>query len=129
MNNSIATCQRLAGSGLLAALLLLGACATTELPPTAELAAANAAITQAESAGAQRWASVELLAAREKIARADAAMREERFGDARRLAEAAEADALLADRKTRAVNAQQAAEELLRSNELLRSEAERNVRR
>ncbi|MDH3318561.1 MAG: DUF4398 domain-containing protein [Betaproteobacteria bacterium] len=129
MNNPIPARRRLAGAGLLASLLLLGACATAELPPTAELAAANAALTQAESAGAQRWAPVELLAAREKLSRADAAVREERFGDARRLAEAAEADALLADRKTRAVNAQQAAEELVRSNELLRREAERNVRR
>jgi hypothetical protein len=80
-------------------------------------------------AGAQRSAPVELLAAREKLGKADAAVREERFGQARRLAEQAEADALLADRKARAVKAQNAAEEMVRSNELLRSEAERNVRR
>jgi hypothetical protein len=129
MNKPIPIRRRLSGAGTLVALLLLGACATPELPPTAEMAAARAAITQAESAGAQRTAPVELLAAREKLGGADAAVREQRFGDARRLAEAAEADALLADRKARAVNAKQAADELVRSNELLRNEAERNVRR
>jgi hypothetical protein len=56
-------------------------------------------------------------------------VREERFGDARRLAEAAEADALLADRKARAARSQSAADEMVRSNELLRIEAGRNAPR
>ena len=129
MNHPISACRRLAGTGLLASLVFLGACATPVPPPTAELAAARAAITQAESAGAQRSAPVELLAAREKLRMADTAVREERFVDARRLAEQAEADAQLADRKARAAKAQEAADELVRSNELLRSETERNIRR
>lgn len=128
MNDPICACARAAVAGLLAAMLL-GACATAELPPTAEIAAANAAITQAEGAGAQTSAPVELLAAREKLGKIEAAMREERFADARRLADAAEADAQLADRKARAVKARNAADELARSNELLRRETERNVRR
>jgi len=128
MNEPISARRRAAGAGLLAALLL-GACATVEPLPAAEIAAAQAAITQAESAGAQRAAPVELLAAREKLEKADVAVREERFGDARRLAEAAEADALLADRKARAAKAQSAADELVRSNELLRIEAGRNAPR
>lgn len=119
---------RVAGAGLLAAALAV-ACATVEPMPAAEIAAAQAAVTQAESAGAQRAAPVELLAAREKLEKADVAVREERFGDARRLAEAAEADALLADRKARAAKAQSAADELVRSNELLRIEAGRNAPR
>jgi len=128
MNEPISARRRAAGAGLLA-VLLLGACATVEPLPAAEIAAAQAAITQAESAGAQRAAPVELLAAREKLEKADVAVREERFGDARRLAEAAEADALLADRKARAAKAQSAADELVRSNELLRIEAGRNAPR
>lgn len=128
MNDPICACARAAVAGLLAAMLL-GACATAELPPTAEIAAANAAITQAEGAGAQTSAPVELLAAREKLGKIEAALREERFADARRLADAAEADAQLADRKARAVKARNAADELARSNELLRRETERNVRR
>lgn len=124
MNDSIA-CLRAAGAALLAAFLL-GACAPVEIMPATEIAAAQAAITQAESAGAKRAAPVELLAAREKLEQADAAARTERFGDARRLAEAAEADAMLADRKARAAKAQSAADEMARSNELLRIEAGRN---
>ncbi len=124
MNALRPACLRVAG--WLAPLLLLAACATVETLPAAEIAAAQAAITQAESAGAQRAAPVELLAAREKLERADAAVRAERFGEARRLAEAAEADAMLADRKARAAKAQSAADELVRSNELLRIEAGRN---
>lgn len=128
MNNPMSARSRAAGAGLLAALVL-AACATVEPMPAAEIAAAQAAINQAESAGAQRAAPVELLAAREKLERVDVAVREERFGDARRLAEAAEADALLADRKARAAKAQSAADELVRSNELLRIEAGRNAPR
>jgi len=128
MNNPMSARLRAAGAGLLA-VLLLAACVTVEPMPATEIAAAQAAITQAESAGAQRAAPVELLAAREKLERVDVAVREERFGDARRLAEAAEADALLADRRARAAKAQSAADELVRSNELLRVEAGRNATR
>jgi hypothetical protein len=128
MTHPLSARLRSAGAGLLAAMLL-GACATVDTLPAAEIAAAQAAISQAENVGAKNAAPVELLAAREKLEKADAAVREERFGDARRLAEAAEADAMLADRKARAAKAQSAAQELVRSNELLRIEAGRNAPR
>jgi hypothetical protein len=128
MTHPLCARLRAAGAGLLAAMLL-GACATVDTLPAAEIAAAQAAISQAENVGAKTVAPVELLAAREKLEKADAAVREERFGDARRLAEAAEADAMLADRKSRAAKAQSAAQELVRSNELLRIEAGRNAPR
>jgi hypothetical protein len=128
MTHPLSARLRAAGAGLLAAMLL-GACATVDTLPAAEIAAAQAAISQAENVGAKNAAPVELLAAREKLEKADAAVREERFGDARRLAEAAEADAMLADRKSRAAKAQSAAQELVRSNELLRIEAGRNAPR
>jgi hypothetical protein len=128
MTHPLSARLRAAGTGLLAAMLL-GACATVDTLPAAEIAAAQAAISQAENVGAKNAAPVELLAAREKLEKADAAVREERFGDARRLAEAAEADAMLADRKARAAKAQSAAQELVRSNELLRIEAGRNAPR
>lgn len=106
----------------------LAACASPGKPPTAELASAQASITQAETAGAVQQAPVELLAAREKFSRAQAAVREERFGRARRLADEAEVDAELAEQKARAVKAQAAAQELARANDLLRREIERNGR-
>lgn len=106
----------------------LVACASPGKPPTAELASAQASITQAETAGAVQQAPVELLTAREKFGRAQAAVREEHFEQARRLANQAEVDAELAERKARAVKAQAAAQELARSNDLLRQEIERSGR-
>ncbi len=129
MNKPSPVCRRLTVAGLLCTTLLLGACATTDtIAPASQLAAARAAISEAESAGALNAAPVELLAAREKLGKAEAASREERFRAARLLAEQSEADAVLAERKSRAVKARTAAEEMARSNEVLRSEAERKSR-
>lgn len=122
--------RRLAAAGLLAVTLSIGACASTkEKAPTAALATARTAIAEAESAGAMQSSPATLLDARDKLQRAEAAVREERFQYARQLAERAEADALLAERRSRAARAQIAADELTRSNELLRREAERAIRR
>ena len=104
---------------------LLGACASKGAAPVTELASARASIAQAESAGALTEAPVELLAARDKLGKAEAYAREERFDEARQIAARAEADAELAERKARAVKAQAAATELARSNELLRKEIDR----
>lgn len=106
----------------------LAACASPGKPPTAELTSAQASITQAESAGAVQQAPVELLTAREKLGRAQAAAREERFDQARRLANQAEVDAELAEQKSRVAKAQTAAQELARANDLLRREIERSGR-
>lgn len=112
----------------LAAALVSGGCATKGVPPTDQMVNARAAIAQAERVGAVNGAPVELLAAREKLAQAEAAAREERFEAARRLAEQAEADAILAERRSRAQRAQIAADELARSNAMLRKELERSTR-
>jgi multidrug resistance efflux pump len=106
----------------LSSVLFLGACASTGVPPTAELSMARASITQAEAAGAGQLAPVELLAAREKLVRAESAIRAEQFAEARRLSEQAAADADLAERKARADKAQRMATELGRSNDTLQRE-------
>ncbi|MBP6251556.1 MAG: DUF4398 domain-containing protein [Rubrivivax sp.] len=111
--------------GLILCMAVLTACASTGTPPVAELSRARTLISQAESAGALRSAPVELMAARDKLGRAEAAVREERYALARQLAEAAEADALLAERRTRAEKAQSAVAELERGNATLRQEIER----
>jgi hypothetical protein len=87
---------------------LLAACASGE-PPTAQLAVAGSRLADAERAGAARDAPVELKLAREKLAAARAATREEKYEEARRLASEAEADAKLAEVKTRATLAEQSA--------------------
>ncbi len=103
--------------------LLLGACASNKgMPPVAELANARASISQAESAGATQLAPVDLLAARDKLGRAEAAAREENYIQARRLAESAAADAELAERTARLGKAQEAAQELQRANAALERE-------
>ena len=108
--------------------LLLAACAGPGIPPISEMTAARASIAQAEGAGAMEGAPLELLSARDKFRKAEVAVREERFDPARRLAAQAEADAEVAERKTRAIKAQAAAAELARSDALLRNEVERTGR-
>ncbi|MDZ4142568.1 MAG: DUF4398 domain-containing protein [Methylotenera sp.] len=108
--------------------LLLGACASTGTAPISEMAAARASISQAESAGALDLAPVDLLSARDKLSKAEAASQEKNFEAAQQLATKAQADAELAERKARAAKAQTAADELARSNELLRKEINRKVK-
>jgi multidrug efflux pump subunit AcrA (membrane-fusion protein) len=108
---------------------LLGACAAPVMLPSTQMTNARASIAQAESAGATQRAPVELLAARDKLARAEAAARAENFTLAERLSDQAQADAELAERKSRAVKAQTAADELAQSNTLLRQELERKTMR
>jgi hypothetical protein len=79
---------------LTAATAALGACASTP-PPTEELALARAAVEQAQQPAA-RHAPDQLLSAQRKLAAAEAAARDEKYDQARRLAEEAEADARLA---------------------------------
>ncbi len=110
------------------AFIVLAGCASKGEAPVAQLATARASITQAESAGALQSAPVEILAARDKLGRAEAAVREERYAEARRLAEEAEADAELAERKTQAAKSAAAAEELARGNAALEKELERRAR-
>ena len=107
------------------AIVTLGACASPGPPPTSEMATARATIVQAESAGAAQSAPVELLSARDNVAKADAAVRAKQYEDARRLAVKAEADAEVAVSKARAQKAEQAVAEMNRSNELLRQEIAR----
>lgn len=108
--------------------LLLTACAGPGVPPVAELTNARASILQAESAGAMEGAPLELMSARDKLRKAEAAVREEHFDPARRWAAESEVDAELAERKTRAIKAQSAATALERSDALLRNEATRTNR-
>ena len=69
----------------------LGACATSSAPDR-ELAAARAAVIQAEPV-AHRFAAAELGLAQRKLARAEEALGRDDWTEARRLAEQAELDA------------------------------------
>lgn len=115
-------------AGAPALLLVLAACASPGKPPAGEMAAARASIAEAESVGAVQQAPVDLLSAREKFGKAEAAIRDKRYVQAQRLAEEAQVDAEVAQQKARVVKAQATATELERSNQLLRQETERQVR-
>lgn len=117
--------RRLSTLAVVFSVVLLGACASKGVDPVVELTTARASISQAESAGALQLAPVEMLAARDKLSKAQAAARDERYAESRRLAEAAAADADVAERKSRAVKSARAAEELSRANAALEQEAMR----
>lgn len=105
-----------------ATLLLLGACASKGPPPDAEMASARAAITQAEASGAGQLAPVELLAARDKLVRAETALRTEQYTEARMMAEQSAAVGELAERKARAERARKSVAELQKGNATLTQE-------
>lgn len=74
---------------------VMASCASLP-PPTQELSSAQEAVTRAEGADADQYASGEIAAARTALLRAQQAMSAGREDDARRLALAAAADADLA---------------------------------
>lgn len=97
----IATQFALASCGM-----LLASCAS---PPPPELAVANAAVQDAERAGAVTYAPLEINRARDELARANDAVKQDRPKQAQRLASEANADAKLAAVKAQAAQAEQAA--------------------
>ena len=99
-------------------------CATVP-PPVEQMAVAKAAIANAVRAGGSEYASVEMRTAQEKIDRASRAMEKEDFETARWLAEQAEADARLAEKKAQSSKAQKAATVLKDDIRVLREEINR----
>lgn len=98
MNASLAQFRFLLVGTVLASAL--AACASLP-PPTSELAAAQHAVTRADGADADQYATLEINAAREELARAQDAMARGREDEARTLALTATADADLAYAKAR----------------------------
>lgn len=105
------------------AVLLVTGCASN--PPVAEVSRARTLIEQAERAGAQQYAPVELDDARNKLRLANAAMEDGKDDEARARATEAAAGAELAQAKASSTAAERAAAEVQQSTETLRREAER----
>lgn len=121
--------SRLAANLMIASVALVGAGCASKMPaPIEQMATSRAAVTQAERGGAGEYAAVELLSAREKLNRADLAMRDGRNEEASRLAEQAEADAVLAAAKARTSQSQKAVDNMKQAIETLRQEIERKSR-
>ena len=104
------------------AFFLVAGCATSQ-PPVAQMSAARTAVSQAQSLAA-RYAAPELRAAQAKLGRADAAYRERRWSEARRLAEEAEVDANFALSVAENERSRRASAELAQSIDQLKRELE-----
>lgn len=101
--------------------LTLGACSSTPKPKT-EIALSNSALQNAEIAGAQRHAPIELRTAQEKQALAGSAMADKKFTTAKQLSEQAAVDAELAKAKSEAEKSRLAVKEVESSINLIRAE-------
>lgn len=108
------------------AVIFMAGCASTPAP-TQQIAAANTAITSANSAGGNEFAPVELKSAIDKLAAAERAMSEKDYELAKQLAEQAQVDAQLASAKASSAKAKKAADALQDSSRVLRQEINRQA--
>jgi hypothetical protein len=109
----------------LTGVLLIAACASTP-PPTANLEAAQLAISNADRAEAGKYAAGELDAARTKLTSADTAVTKRQMIVAERLADESRAQAEFASAKTAAAKAQAVNDEMKKSTATLIQEMQRN---
>lgn len=106
------------------ASLLLAGCASN--PPDEQLAVSQQAVDSAFSSGAPEFATVEMKSAQDKLKQAELAMQEENYQEARLLAEQAEWDARLAERKARAAKAEKILQDAQQGIQQLREESLRS---
>ncbi|WP_263260726.1 DUF4398 domain-containing protein [Pseudomonas sp. RIT-PI-S] len=104
---------------------ILAGCAGN--PPTEQYALAQSAVNSAVSAGGTEYAAVETKSAQDKFKAAEIAMHDENYEKARVLAEQAEWDARVAERKAQAAKAQKAVDDAHQGVEDLRQEGLRNA--
>jgi hypothetical protein len=109
----------------IAGFLALAACATTPEPPTQALQAAESAIASAEQARVADYASAELREAREKLAAARTAVRNEEMVRALYLAEESRVHADLASAKAEEIKAKAVNDEMQKSIDTLKQEMQR----
>jgi len=125
MNQTRGVGRALIKAGLAAILMLVGACASTPPAPESALDAARVAISNAEKADAGRFAGAELGEARDKLALADTATRDENMVVAERLARESQVQAELASARTAAAKAASVNEEMGRGADALAEEMQR----
>ncbi len=110
-----------------AASLVLAACSTpgTVHESKDAVASSSNAVAEASSAGASELAPLEMGTAQDKLARANTALSNKDYKQARLLADEAQADAQAAQTKANSVKAQQAANALQDDIRVLREELNR----
>ncbi|AXM98240.1 DUF4398 domain-containing protein [Pseudomonas plecoglossicida] len=105
--------------------LVLAGCAGN--PPTEQYAVTQSAVNSAVSAGGTEFAAVEMKAAQDKFKQAEIAMHDKQYDEAKRLAEQAEWDARLAERKAQAAKAEKALQEARQGAQDVRQEGMRSA--
>nr|WP_206617365.1 DUF4398 domain-containing protein [Pseudomonas alkylphenolica] len=105
--------------------LVLAGCAGN--PPTEQYAVSQSAVNSAVSAGGTEFAAVEMKAAQDKLKQAEIAMHDKQYDDAKRLAEQAEWDARVAERKAQAAKAEKAVQDAHQGVQDLREEGMRSA--
>jgi PBP1b-binding outer membrane lipoprotein LpoB len=113
MNRTLAC---LAGAALFAA-----ACASVP-PPKSEVGKADLAVNNAQAVNAAEIDPLDMRLAQEKLEKAKLEMKDEHYDEARRLAETAEVDAMVAEATARSTRAQQATQELQQEVNRMRSQ-------
>ncbi|MCP1420819.1 hypothetical protein J3D47_005062 [Pseudomonas laurylsulfativorans] len=105
--------------------LFLAGCAGN--PPTEQYAVTQSAVNDAVSAGGTEFAAVEMKTAQDKLKQAEIAMHDKQYDQARMLAEQAEWDARVAERKAQAMKAEQTLKDSQQGVQELRQESQRTV--
>jgi hypothetical protein len=105
--------------------LILAGCAGN--PPTEQYAVTQSAVNDAVSAGGTEFAAVEMKSAQDKLKQAEIAMHDKQYDQARTLAEQAEWDARVAERKAQAAKAEQSVKDAQTGVQELRQESQRSV--
>lgn len=105
--------------------LILAGCAGN--PPTEQYAVTQSAVNDAVSAGGTEFAAVEMKSAQDKLKQAEIAMHDKKYDQARTLAEQAEWDARVAERKAQAMKAEQSVKDAQKGVQELRQESQRPV--
>lgn len=103
--------------------LLLAGCAGN--PPTEQYAVTKSAVNSAVTAGGPEFAAVEMKSAQDKLKQAEMAMHDKKYDEAKRLAEQAEWDARVAERKAQAAKAERAVKDAHQGVDELREEGMR----
>ena len=96
-------------------------------PPSEQYAVTQSAVNSAVSAGGTEFAAVEMKSAQDKLKQAEIAMHDKKYDEARTLAEQAEWDARVAERKAQAMKAEQAVKDSQKGVQELRQESQRTV--
>ncbi len=109
------------------ASVIVAGCASVPAP-TEQMAVSKVAVSNAASAGGGEFAPVEMRGAHDKMERANRAMGKKDYAEARQLAEAAQVDARLAEKKAESAKAGKSAAVIEEDLRVLREELARKPR-